>query len=93
MRDIYAKDTRKLSDVRESVELNMVDLTSSAERRVKQRLSRTVTSEDFIELEADVNPMRLTERSPQKEEDKNDEDYAQARTLTRMSEMNQTAGR
>ena len=58
-----------------------------------QRLSRTVTSEDFIELEVASNGYRLTEGSPMKEEGKGDDEYQQARTLTRMSEMGHTAGK
>ena len=41
-----------------------------------QRLSRTVTSEDFIELvEVASNGYRLTEGSPIKEEAKGDDEY------------------
>ena len=82
----YAKPShiRKLSDVHESAELN-VDLTDSAERRVRQRLSRTVTSEDYIELEVASNGHRMTEGSPMKEETK--DYYANTMTLRNMSEM------
>ena len=89
----YAKSNhnRKLSDVHESAEMNAFDMTSSAEKGVRQRLSRTVTSEDFIELEVASNGLRMTEGSPTKEETK--DYYANTMTLRNMSEMGQTAGK